>query len=129
MIETSVRSPRTSSNSVLNASWAAPTGIATRIEATTTRQKVIRDRASEARTETGRPASLPPRSADAIVRLSTAATIRPARAIAPRNPNQPSTPAVSIDWSCAFVMWSEATSSAQLARANGPTVPSTMMPM
>ena len=56
------------------------------IDATMTRQKTIRDRASASRTVTGCRTRWPPRMAAAIARLSTAATTRPQPA---RNPSRP----------------------------------------
>ena len=96
---------------------------------TITRQKLIRDRASAPRTDSGRAAMRAPSSAVAIARLSTTATSRPATAIELRTTSTPSAPSSRVARIWALVMWIETTSSAQLARANGPTVPRMTRPM
>ena len=109
---------------------AMPTGIATMIEPTMTRQKTIRDRASAARDVTGRPDSRPPRIDAAIAWLSTAATSSPQtgdRCRAARTSRRAPTRAVVCI--SRRVWWIATTSSAKLATANGPTVPRTMSPM
>ncbi len=109
------------------------TGIAAMSEATMADQNTRRDRASARRVETGRSTMRPARTVMASIRDSTEATMNPKRARMSRpsyhasaavpKPSPNSCPKMLKV--CSMSM----TSSPQVARANGPTVPRTIRPM
>ena len=109
--------------------WAMPTGMPTMTPATTTRQKTARDRCSAARTVIGRrPAARrgwPPPSPGSRSRRRGRRS-RPGVTSSPYQ--KPAPPASRRSMSCR-VVWIETTSSAKVASASGPTVPSTTAPM
>ena len=98
-------------------------------DATITLQKTSLDRASAWRAVTGRSAWCPPRMAVAVARLSIAATTSPTIASQTSATYQPDRSPLMRSVTFGWVRWREATRSHQLASANGPTVPRTMMPM
>ncbi len=101
----------------MTAPWASPSGIATMIDATMTRQNVPRERASAVLMPIGRPADRAPRMATAIARLSTLATMTPSAATRISNPIQPPSAPVIARFTSVTVAWTLTISSAQNASA------------